>query len=307
MCWSAPVSLVFGLVGIACAAFLFHAGREASKGAKTLESPELPAALASALKQCSNRISLPNYWSADCMWHALWVLNIACVELSEFVIWLNVLPFSEELQGGTTCPAGNKVGTFGVFIFGFANWSWIIAVWCHGTTSISQQPLRRKVFSLWRVFGIVVSLFFVLQLLLGEAFEVGIRYVANLSTAEIQAFGITRPVYYRFTTDVPLTFGTSLMDNLPVSLVNKFTRLSGNPIKTCSYQEVGKYPHLHWRFAWAEVPWLPSTGWTFFATMFFPFFFYKPVARAVIILAWGFFTYVIPILLLPTEETMSMF
>ena len=50
-----------------------------------------------------------------------------------------------------------------------------------------------------------------------------------------------------------------------------------------------------------------TAGWTFFATMFLPFFVYRPVARAVAILLWGFFTYTIPIALLPVEETMSVF
>lgn len=302
MCWSAGVSLFFGLVGVACAAFLYHVGSAAQTAPG--EPVKLPGGK-EPVKLPGGKM-LQNYWTADARWHALWVLNIACVELSEFVIWLNVLPFSDELQGGTSCPAGNKIGTFGVFIFGFANWSWVIGMWCHGTTKASQ-PLRRKVFSLWQKFAILVFVFFVIQLFVGEVLEIGVPYVVNVSAAEVATFNLTRPVYYRLTTDVPLPFGSALSRDLPASTVNLLTRLRGQPVKTCSYQEVGKYPHLHWRFAWANEPWLPSTGWTFFATMFFPFFFYKPVARATLILLWGFFTYVIPILLLPTEETMSVF
>lgn len=67
--------------------------------------------------------------------------------------------------------------------------------------------------------------------------------------------------------------------------------------------------------------------------MFFPFFFYRPVARSIIILVWGFITcavsnhpapprretipprptrlatrrYTTPYLILPVEETMSVF
>ena len=292
MCWSAGVSLAFGLVGIACAWFLYTVGKAAEE--KKKPSIQLPG------------LTLPNLWTTDCKWHALWVLNIACVELSEFVIWLNVLPFEDELMGGTTCPAWNKAGTFGVFFFGFANWSWLIGVWCHGTTS-SSQPLRRKVFKLWRTFAILTSIFFILQLAIGEIFEIGVRSVANLTSDEVDLHNITRPVYYRFTTDLPLPLGTALTNDLPAAVTHQLVRLQGNPVKTCTFQEVGEYPHLHWRFAWAEEPWLPSTGWTFFATMFLPFFFYKPVARAVVILAWGFLTYTIPITLLPVEETMSVF
>ena len=294
MCWNAPVSIAFGLLGVACASFLFYVGREAQ------QRPGKP------LELFGGRL-LTNYWSADCKWHALWVMNIACVELSEFIIWLNVLPFEIELQGGTSCPAWNKFGTFGVFLFGFANWSWVIGVWCHGTTSASTQPLRRRAFSIWRVFAILVSFFFVLQLFIGEVFEIGVRHVANLSTSEIALGSVTRPVYYRFTTDLPLPLGVAFASELPDALAAQLLRLRGAPVKTCSFQEVGRYPHLHWRFAWAEEPWLPSTGWTFFATMFLPFFFYKPAARAVLILLWGFFTYTLPIALLPVEETMSVF
>ena len=171
MCWSAGVSLAFGLVGIACAWFLYTVGKAAEE--KKKPSIQLPGGL-----------TLPNLWTADCKWHALWVLNIACVELSEFVIWLNVLPFEDELMGGTSCPAWNKAGTFGVFFFGFANWSWLIGVWCHGTTSASQ-PLRRKVFKLWRTFAILTSIFFILQLAIGEIFEIGVRSVANLTSDEV--------------------------------------------------------------------------------------------------------------------------
>lgn len=48
-------------------------------------------------------------------------------------------------------------------------------------------------------------------------------------------------------------------------------------------------------------------GWTFFATMFLPFFFYRPLTRSLQILVWGILTYTIPILILPVEETMSVF
>ena len=45
----------------------------------------------------------------------------------------------------------------------------------------------------------------------------------------------------------------------------------------------------------------------FFATMFLPFFFYRPLSRSVVILTWGATTYIGPYAILPVEETMSVF
>lgn len=56
-----------------------------------------------------------------------------------------------------------------------------------------------------------------------------------------------------------------------------------------------------------HVPWMPSMGWTFFATMFLPFLFYRPLSRAALVLLWGATTYIGPYAILPVEETMSVF
>lgn len=48
-------------------------------------------------------------------------------------------------------------------------------------------------------------------------------------------------------------------------------------------------------------------GWTFFATMFLPFLFYRPLSRAALVLLWGATTYIGPYAILPVEETMSVF
>ena len=270
MCWNAPVSILFGLLGLACAGFLYFIGKKAE------------------FDPSSTR------WGRECKWHALFVGNIACVELCEFVIWLNVLPFWNETGADQTCPIWNKIGTFGVFAFGFANWSWIIGVWCAATCG--GEPWRRLGYGVWKWFAIVTSVFWFLSIFIGETFEVGVQYVADITDSRLAA-NLTRPLYYRVYDDM------SPSSNKHSPLLG----LEGVPIKTCSYQEKGLYPHLHWRFAMATVPWMPSMGWTFFATMFLPFFFYVPRLRALVILAWGAATYVGPYMILPVEETMSVF
>jgi len=269
MCWNAGVSIFFGLLGWACAGFLYYVGRKAEKDPSSTR------------------------WSRECKWHALWVANIACVELSEFIIWLNVLPFWMELEP-SDCPVWNKIGTFGVFTFGFANWSWLIGVWCNATCSGDEK--RRASFRIWQAFAITVSVFWFLSIMVGENFEVGVQYVADTTSDRISQ-NLTRPIYYRVYDDM----------NPASNRHSPLLGLDGVPIKTCSFQEKGLYPHLHWRFAMAHVPWMPSMGWTFFATMFFPFFFYRPVHRSLVILLWGAATYIGPYLILPVEETMSVF
>jgi hypothetical protein len=267
MCWNAPVSAIFGVLGVACAGFLYYVGRKAQAS---------PDGLAFGR------------WTADSKWHALWVGNIACVELCELIIWLNVLPFWDLSE----CPAWNKVGTFGVFTFGFANWSWVIGVWCNATCAGDER--RRYSFSVWKWFAIVTSAFWFIAIFVGESFEVGVEYMAS---AAGRRANLTRPIYYRVYDDL----SPSSQHHSPL------VGLQGVPIKTCSYQEEGLYPHLHWRFAYPHVPWMPSMGWTFFATMFLPFFFYRPLSRSVVILAWGATTYIGPYAILPVEETMSVF
>ena len=297
MCWNAPVSMVFGLVGLACAAFLLYVGLKADKDPSSTR------------------------WGPDAKWHALWVANIACVELSEFVIWLNVLPFFDE-QGihppnGGVCPTWNKIGTFGVYFFGFANWSWLIGVWCYKTCEGTE---RKKAYYVYSGFSILVSVFWWCAtcdlscttnlahgalthhppspcvraaILAGEIFDIGVGFV-------MQAAGGRQPVFISVTDST--TYVGPLANQGDIA-----EDLGAMKVQTCSFNEVGTYSHLHWRFTVADVPWMPSMGWTFFATMFFPFFFYRPLHRALAILFWGAVTYITPILLLPVEETMSIF
>jgi hypothetical protein len=145
-------------------------------------------------------------------------------------------------------------------------------------------------------FAVLTSVFWFLSIFVGETFEVGVQYVADAANSRLAA-NLTRPIYYRVFDDL----------NPSGSYHSPLLGLDGVAIKTCSFQEEGLYPHLHWRFAMAHVPWMPSMGWTFFATMFLPFFFYRPVSRSIVILAWGAATYIGPYFILPVEETMSVF
>jgi len=268
MCWNAPVSISFSILGYICAAFLYYKGRQAQKDPTSTR------------------------WTVDCKWHALWVANIASVEMSEFIIWLNVLPLWGDEASATQCPVWNKIGTFGVFTFGFANWSWLIGTWCFHTCG--GGPGKRYGFWVWHWFAILTSVFFFLSIFTGEVFELGVDYVADAYSGRLN---LTRPIYYRVFDDL----------NPGSNVHSPLLGLQGAAIKTCSYQEATLYPHLHWRFAMAHVPWMPSMGWTFFATMFMPFFFYQPMARGIVILLWGAATYIGPYCILPVEETMSVF
>ena len=148
----------------------------------------------------------------------------------------------------TTCPVWNKIGTFGVFTFGFSNWSWLIGVWCYQTCGGDEK--RKISFAVWQWFAIVTSVFWFISIFLGEVFEVGVDYVADAASDRLSQ-NLTRPLYYRIFDDIsPSTTDHSAL-----------LGLDGVPIKTCSFQETGLYPHLHWRFALAHVPWLPSMGW----------------------------------------------
>ena len=99
MCWNASVSIAFALVGFACAAFLFTVGHAAEMTEKRHEgkpAPSLGRGL-SAL-HLSSRLSFLGEkvrWTKACKWHSLFVLNIACVEFCEFLIWLDVLPIED--------------------------------------------------------------------------------------------------------------------------------------------------------------------------------------------------------------------
>ena len=141
-------------------------------------------------------------WTKACKWHALvsspsdvdsgaylpcqpcpntpsrpspftqFVLNIACVEFCEFLIWLDVLPI-EDASRHDTCPTLNSIGTYGVFIFGFVNWMWIIALWAYYSSDNGRDKAR---FQLWVVLGIITSMGYILKIILGDHFQLSVDF-----------------------------------------------------------------------------------------------------------------------------------
>ena len=72
MCWGPIVSAFFGLGGVLAAGFLFYQGRKAAIDPGRA------------------------IYAKEARWHALCVVNIAFVELSEWLIW-NALPMPRPL------------------------------------------------------------------------------------------------------------------------------------------------------------------------------------------------------------------
>lgn len=238
MCWNAPVSLIFALVGYACTGFLLYVGNKARKGE-------------------------PTRWTKACSWHALFVGNIACVELMEFLIWISDPP---DINEGTqdTCPLLNSIGTYGTFTFGFVNWMWIVALWAYMSSNDGND---KHTFQMYLVLGIVTSLAYIVKIVIGDHFQMGTDFWEEQS---------------RWLYDPTVK------------------------VVTCSYQDPGKYQHLHWRFNMAAYSFLPS-GYSWFTVGLMPLFFYKPRGTALVASVWGAATYAIPFAVLPASETMSMY
>ena len=249
MCWNGPVSITFGLAGLACAAFLLYVGHRA---------------VAYPGKPIVTIFGRPVVYTKATAWHAMFVANIACVEMCEFLIWhAGPKPLA---SAGTqdTCDPLNAVGTYGVFIFGFVNWMWIVSLWAYMS---SNEGNDKQTFQLYLVLGVVTSIGYIIKIGLGDVFQLDMDF-----------------------------WGAE-------------TRWSYDPnvsVVTCSFQETGRYPHLHWRFNMSPQAWLPS-GFAWFAVGLMPLFFYKPRGTAAVVSAYGALTYVIPKVFLPPEETMSMY
>ena len=123
MCWNAPVSLFFAVVGFASTFILIKKGRQAEiNPSSTLYKP--------AAK-----------------YHALIVGNIAVVELCEFFIWLDAMPFSDR-KILEFCPMVNQLGTYGVYLFGFVNWPWIIGTWAYFSSNHGNDKQTFKMLCL---------------------------------------------------------------------------------------------------------------------------------------------------------------
>ena len=241
MCWSAAASLIFAILGLGCTAFLLREGRKAESDPSSTR------------------------WTKAAKWHALFVGNIACVELCEFFIWLDVLPF-EKAGRHRHCPTMNAIFTYGVFVTGFVDWMWIIALWCYKS---SNEGKDKDKFLLWLVLGIITAVGYVVKMILGNTYHIGVDYWS---------------------------------DDMRWPHPN-----ATYPVMTCSYHDpTQKYDHLIWRFNVASMSWLPS-GFSWFTVGLLPMIFYKPVDLAVVCFIWGLFTYAIPKMVLPVEETMSVY
>jgi hypothetical protein len=151
MCWNAQVSLIFGLFGLASATFLYKEGVKA--------------------ESCQDGSSTTVYKKAA-KWHALFVANIAMVEICEFIIWLGVLPM-EAAATTATCPTANMIGTYGVFMFGFVNWSWLIATWCYYGSNDGND---KDVYKLWMVLGYTTAFGYIVKIILGDTMQIGNSY-----------------------------------------------------------------------------------------------------------------------------------
>ena len=86
----------------------------------------------------------------------------------------------------------------------------------------------------------------------------------------------------------------------------RWTYNSSMRVVTCSFHDGDRYAHLHWRFNMSPQAWLPH-GYAWFTVGLLPLFFYKPSDLAAVVSAYGALTYIIPKLILPVEETMSMY
>lgn len=85
----------------------------------------------------------------------------------------------------------------------------------------------------------------------------------------------------------------------------RFSYNASVPVTTCSYQDPA-YKRLLWRFNMSAAGFLPN-AFSWFTVGLLPMFFYKPGGLALVCSIWGSFTYIIPLILLPAEETMSMY
>ncbi len=64
------------------------------------------------------------------------------------VIWRGAVPDSFEGE----CPPVNKYGTYSVFIFGFANWPWILNLFCWKSTESNHD-----MFVMPLIIGVIIS------------------------------------------------------------------------------------------------------------------------------------------------------
>ena len=63
------------------------------------------------------------------------------------------------------CPMGNIVGTYGVFLFGYSNWAWIVPLWAKRTAKVRGET-DAKTHAMFFTFGVITFLGFWIRVLL---------------------------------------------------------------------------------------------------------------------------------------------
>ena len=271
MCWGPIVSAFFGLGGVVVASFLFYQGRKAAIDPGRA------------------------IWQKEARWHALCVVNIAFVELSEWLIW-NHLPCPRgSMCDGESCPMGNIVGTYGVFLFGYSNWAWIVPLWAKRTAKVRGES-DAKTHAMFFTFGVITFLGFWIRVLLSEYEVWNTRPVADNATM-LEADEEVGWLEYR----TPV-----VVKNVSSDTYTHIVKLA----PTCSYpvdsaEMAPGNQHLNWQFAFYPLPWLPG-AYAFFLTMFLPMVFYRPWQRSTAMAVWLAFTFVGPYLINPMSA-MSLF
>lgn len=204
-------------------------------------------------------------------WHALIVANIAAVELCEGVVWLSgPPPYAGSTQG--PCPKLNAITTHALFVFGFMNWVWLMPLWGLKTSSGDRSSYKLLLLA-----GVVSAIGFTARIILG-----GLSAWPDARSADA-------------------ALGVDFWDSTP-----RFTYNASLPVSTCSFRTLGKYPHLTWRFATSEQPWLPN-GFLWLLMAILPLLCYQPRDLAAVLSAWGVLTFVLPTILLTPGEAMSLY
>jgi len=266
MCWNAPVSIISAAIGYAVALFLLSKGKQAEK------EPE------------------STWYRPAAKWHAMFVANIACVEMTEFFLWFVVADWDEGQEKGFMCPLSNHIGTHFVYLFGYANWMWVTPVWAYFSSNDGQDKGR---FELWVVLGVLTFVAFIAAIFFG-----------SLRTDPIVWGGDPSEWEYHDKHLVTCTFSRSH---------SKQDEADGDLISTPGFSrphETQHYPwlhnHLYWRFHMFQQPWLPNP-YAWFVVGLTPLLFYKPVHLAATCFFWGAVTFIVPYLIMPTPQAFSVY
>jgi len=218
-----------------------------------------------------SRALLHKHYKSSAKWHALIVANIAAVELCECAVWFSG-PAAWHGDTQQPCPLVNVIATHALFVFGFMNWVWIMPLWGLKSTDGDRARFEPLV-----VVGIIAAIGFTARIVLGD-----LSFAADAPSAQA-ALGVD---FWEST--LHFAYNESL------------------PISTCSFRTLGAHPHLYWRFATSEQPWLPN-GFLWLIVAILPLLCYQPRDLAAVLSLWGIGTYMLPTFLLTPGEAMSLY